>query len=83
MGRRRGLIPYLLLIPGLAWLIVFFAWPLVQVFIASFWSGSVERGYSFSLDNWTNYPAALEGVMPHVGRSVLYSLTATIAGRTA
>ena len=78
MGRRRGLIPYLLLIPGLLWLLIFFAWPLVQVFLASFWSGSVERGYSFSLDNWTNYPAALDGVMPQVGRSVLYSLTATV-----
>ena len=78
MARRRGLIPYLLLIPGLLWLLIFFAWPLVQVFLASFWSGSVERGYSFSLDNWTNYPAALDGVMPQVGRSVLYSLVATV-----
>ena len=78
LARRRGLIPYLLLAPGLLWLIVFFAWPLVQVFLASFWSGSVERGYSFSLDNWTNYPAALDGVMPQVGRSLLYALTSTV-----
>jgi spermidine/putrescine transport system permease protein len=78
LARRRGLIPYLLLAPGLLWLIIFFAWPLVQVFLASFWSGSVERGYSFSLSNWTNYPNALDGVMPQVGRSVLYSLTATV-----
>jgi spermidine/putrescine transport system permease protein len=77
-ARRRGLIPYLLLAPGLLWLLVFFAWPLVQVFLASFWSGSVERGYSFSLSNWTNYPAALDGVMPQVGRSLLYSITATV-----
>ena len=78
LARRRNLIPYLLLAPGLLWLLVFFAWPLVQVFLASFWSGSVERGYSFSLSNWTNYPAALDGVMPQVGRSLLYSLTATV-----
>jgi spermidine/putrescine transport system permease protein len=78
LARRRGLIPYLLLTPGLLWLLIFFAWPLVQVFVASFWSGSVERGYSFSLSNWTNYPEALDGVMPHIGRSLLYSLTATV-----
>ena len=51
LSRRRNLIPYLLLAPGLLWLLVFFAWPLVQVFVASFWSGSVERGYSFSFSN--------------------------------
>jgi len=78
LARRRGLIPYLLLVPGLLWLIVFFAWPLVQVFLASFWSGSVERGYTFSFSNWTNYPAAIDGIMPQVGRSLLYSLTATV-----
>ena len=78
LARRRGLSPYLLLTPGLLWLLIFFAWPLVQVFVASFWSGSVERGYSFSLSNWTNYPEAIDGVMPHIGRSLLYSLTATV-----
>jgi spermidine/putrescine transport system permease protein len=76
--RRRGLIPYLLLAPGLLWLFVFFVWPLIQVFLASFWSGSVERGYTFSFSNWTNYPNAIEPVLPHVGRSLLYSLTATV-----
>jgi spermidine/putrescine transport system permease protein len=78
LRQRRRLIPYLLLAPGLLWLVVFFAWPLVQVFIASFWSGSVERGYSFSLSNWTNYSTAITPVLPHVGRSLLYSLTATV-----
>ena len=78
MQRRRALIPYLLLAPGLLWLLFFFAWPLVQVFVASFWSGSVERGYSFSLSNWVNYPTAIEPVLPHVGRSLLYSATATV-----
>jgi len=76
--RRRALIPYLLLAPGLLWLLFFFAWPLVQVFLASFWSGSVEQGYTFSFENWTNYPNAIEPVLPQVGRSLLYSLTATV-----
>jgi spermidine/putrescine transport system permease protein len=78
LRRRRSLIPYLLMAPGLLWLVVFFVWPLLQVFLASFWSGSVERGYTLSLSNWTNYPDAIAPVLPHVGRSVLYSLTATV-----
>src|SRR6266550_616490 len=78
LRRRRSLIPYLLMAPGLLWLIVFFAWPLLQVFLASFWSGSVEGGYTLSLSNCTNYPDAITPVLPHVGRSVLYSLTATV-----
>jgi spermidine/putrescine transport system permease protein len=78
LSRRRNLIPYLLLAPGLLWLLVFFAWPLVQVFVASFWSGSVERGYSFSFSNWVNYPNAIEPVLPQVGRSLLYSGVATV-----
>lgn len=76
--RRRRLVPYLLLLPGLVWLIVFFAYPLTQVFLASFWSGSVEKGYTFSISNWTNYPDAITPVLPHIGRSLLYSLAATI-----
>ena len=78
MLRRRSLIPYVLMAPGLLWLLIFFAYPLFEVFLASFWSGSVVRGYVFSLSNWTNYPDAIAPVLPHVGRSVLYSLTATV-----
>jgi spermidine/putrescine transport system permease protein len=75
---RRRLIPYLLLAPGLLWLVLFFIYPLFQVFLASFWSGSVEGGYTFSFSNWTNYPDAILPVMPQVGRSLLYSLVATV-----
>ena len=76
--RRRRFVPYLLLLPGLVWLVVFFAYPLTQVFLASFWSGSVQQGYSFSLSNWTNYPDAISPVLPHIGRSLLYSFAATV-----
>jgi spermidine/putrescine transport system permease protein len=78
LRRRRGLIPYLLLAPGLVWLVFFFVYPLVEVFVASLWSGSVERGYVFALSNWTNYPEAIVPVLPQVGRSLLYALSATI-----
>jgi spermidine/putrescine transport system permease protein len=78
LRRRRGLVPYVLLAPGLLWLLIFFAYPLVEVFLASFWSGSVQRGYVFSLSNWTNYTDALGPVLPQLGRSLVYSLAATL-----
>ena len=78
LRRRRGLVPYLLLAPGLLWLLIFFAYPLVEVFLASFWSGSVTRGYVFSLSNWTNYTDAIGPVLPQLGRSLVYALAATV-----
>ena len=78
LRRRRGLVPYMLLLPGLLWLLIFFAYPLVEVFLASFWSGSVIRGYVFSLSNWTNYTDAIGPVLPQLGRSLVYALAATI-----
>ena len=78
LRRRRGIVPYLLLGPGLLWLLVFFAYPLVEVFLASFWSGSLTRGYTFSLSNWKNYTDAIGPVLPQLGRSLVYSLAATV-----
>jgi spermidine/putrescine transport system permease protein len=78
LRRRRGLVPYLLLAPGLLWLLIFFAYPLVEVFLASFWSGSVTKGYVFSLSNWTNYTDAIGPVLPQLGRSLVYALAATV-----
>jgi spermidine/putrescine transport system permease protein len=76
--RRRRWVPYFLLLPGLAWLVIFFAYPLTQVFLASFWTGSVEKGYVFALANWTNYPDSIAPVLPQIYRSLLYSTAATI-----
>ncbi len=71
-------VPYLLLAPGILWLIVFYAWPAVQILLASFWSGTLETGYTFSLSNWTNYPDALTRYQDQFLRSVLYAGSATI-----
>jgi spermidine/putrescine transport system permease protein len=77
--RRYGrAVPYLLLAPGILWLIVFYAWPSLQIFIASFWSGTLETGYTFSISNWTNYPDALTRYSEQFLRSILYAGSATI-----
>ncbi|MEH0933854.1 ABC transporter permease [Micromonospora psammae] len=72
-GRRR-LLPYLLLVPGAAWLFVFFAVPLFQLAAASLYdpSGSLSTGYALT---WAfgNYPEALQAYWPQFARSFAYA----------
>jgi spermidine/putrescine transport system permease protein len=78
LRRHRTVVPYLLLAPGLLWLAIFFVYPAFQMFISSFWTGSIERGFAFSLDNWTTYPNALSRYSTQLERSILYAGAATI-----
>lgn len=78
LKRHHWIAPLTLLAPGLLWLIVFYFWPSFQMFMASFWSGSLGRGFKFSLDNWVNYPNAVGEFAPFYGRSVLYAGAATL-----
>jgi spermidine/putrescine transport system permease protein len=75
--RLLRLTPYLLLAPGLLWLLVFYAYPSVQMFISSFWSGTLESGFTVSLANWTTYPEALDRYGPQFARSIVYGAAAT------
>jgi spermidine/putrescine transport system permease protein len=76
--RHRWIVPYALLAPGVLWLLLFYVYPGVQMFIASFWSGTLETGFTFSLSNWTNYPEALSDASAQFARSILYAGAATI-----
>jgi spermidine/putrescine transport system permease protein len=81
MGARQWinrLTPYLLLAPGILWLLVFYVYPSIQMFISSFWSGTLETGYTVSLENWTTYTDALERYGPQFGRSIAYGAAATV-----
>lgn len=81
MGARQlilRLTPYLLLAPGILWLLVFYVYPSIQMFISSFWSGTLETGYTVSLSNWTTYTAALERYGPQFARSLVYGAAATV-----
>ncbi len=72
-GRYRFL-PYLLLLPGAAWLFLFFALPLIQLAAASLYdpTGSLATGYAMT---WAfgNYPEALQAYWPQFTRSFLYA----------
>ncbi len=79
LRRYRFVVPYLLLTPGLVWLAVFYVYPSVQMFISSFWSGSLERGFTFSLSNVTNYTDGLSRYQDQIVRSIFFAAAATVA----
>ncbi|MGW4292165.1 ABC transporter permease [Micromonospora chersina] len=79
-GPRRGrsrLLPYLLLLPGAAWLLVFFVLPLLQLAAASLYdpSGSLATGYAMT-GEVGNYWTALQAYWPQFARSFVYSAIA-------
>ena len=76
--RLRQVTPFLLLAPGMLWLLVFYVVPSIQMFISSFWSGTLETGYTVSLSNWTTYSDALERYQDQFLRSLVYGGAATI-----
>lgn len=73
---RRNWVPYALLAPGLLWLAIFFAAPMVTLFSQSLQEGNVYDGYSFT-GNVAIYGEALQKYWPHLLRSIGYSAAAT------
>jgi spermidine/putrescine transport system permease protein len=77
-GGRRAL-PYLLLIPGMAWLFVFFVVPLVSLFATSLQTRVPGTLESFQQSfRFANYSDALQEYWPQFLRSFLYAGTATL-----
>jgi spermidine/putrescine transport system permease protein len=77
--RRRSRTGYLLLLPGLLWLIVFFVVPTVQLMATSLYdpSGSLETGYAMTW-SFSNYLHALADFQGPFLRSLLYAGVATL-----
>jgi spermidine/putrescine transport system permease protein len=78
LKRHTWVAPYALLLPGLVWLLAFYVYPAFQMFLASLWTGSLEKGFTFSLDNYTNYTDAISQFAPFYGRSIVYAGAATL-----
>ena len=78
LHRHKGLTPYLLLLPGIAWLGVFFLVPLGFLGYQSLESGSFESGYSFTWE-FSNYWDAISTYNEQLIRSFLYAGIATVA----
>src|SRR3954464_2695879 len=74
---RRSLLPYLFLGPGLLWLIVFYAIPLINQGGVSLMTGNPEDGYTLQW-HFATYTDAISDYSTQFGRSVLFAGIATI-----
>src|SRR6188508_393989 len=75
--RLRAAAPYLLLLPGLLWLVIFYVYPAFQMFLTSLWTGNLDTGFQQTW-NWGIYPEALQEYWPWMARSIVYGGLATI-----
>ena len=60
---RKAAVPYLLLLPGLGWLLLFFAVPLGIMFLESLKTGTIDTGFTLtsarsSADAYSYEPAS-------------------------
>jgi spermidine/putrescine transport system permease protein len=69
--------PYLLLAPGMLWLLVFFIWPMLQMFLMSISSGSLDDGFKLS-GSTAAYVSAFTKFGKQFGNSLLYGGAATV-----
>jgi spermidine/putrescine transport system permease protein len=73
--RRR--VPYLLLLPGLLWLAVFFVVPLFTLVSTSLQTGSLEEGYALTF-SWSTYGGVWTTYGRQLLRSFCYAGSATV-----
>jgi spermidine/putrescine transport system permease protein len=73
--RRR--VPYVLLLPGLLWLAVFFVVPLITLVSTSLQTGSLEEGYALTF-HWATYPDVWSTYGSQLLRSFVYAGSATV-----
>ena len=78
-GRRRSRTGYLLLLPGLLWLVVFFLLPTVQLLATSLYdpNGSLDTGYAMTW-SFPTYWHVLQTYDAQFLRSLLYAAVATV-----
>jgi spermidine/putrescine transport system permease protein len=69
--------PYLLLAPGILWLLAFFIVPTVQMFLTSISSGSVDSGFHLTFSSKA-YETAFTRFPRQLTNSLVYGATATI-----
>src|SRR5215210_2289395 len=77
LHRQRWATPYLLLLPGLAFLAVFFLVPTYYLANTSLQSGDLFSGYAFTWA-WSNYSDAITTYQAQFLRSLEYAALATV-----
>jgi len=73
---RKAALPYLLLLPGLGWLLLFFAIPLVIMGLESLKTGTIDTGFQLTWE-FSNYSDALSDYNKQFLRSFEYAGLAT------
>jgi spermidine/putrescine transport system permease protein len=76
--RLRPLVPYLLLAPGMLWLLIFFVVPAIQMFLTSVSSGTIDEGFKLTFTT-AGYARALGRFPTQFTNSLLFGGLATIA----
>src|ERR671931_831086 len=74
--RHKGILPLLLLLPGLAWLVVFFAVPLYYQAKISLNTGTPFEGFHFAW-HWSTYTDAISQYHTQFIRSFIYAGAST------
>jgi spermidine/putrescine transport system permease protein len=75
--RLRRATPYLLLAPGILWLLIFFIVPTIQMFLTSVSSGSIDSGFKLTFSSKA-YETALTKFPRQLTNSLAYGGIATI-----
>jgi len=77
LHRHKGATPYLLLLPGIVWLVLFFVAPLGFLGYQSLQTGTFDTGYTF---DWafSNYWQAIQDYHEQFVRSFVYAGIATV-----
>ena len=76
---RRVLAPYLLIMPGGLWLLLFFVVPMVTMLSLSLQQGDIVSGYVFT-GHWQTYVDAVVNYRTQLVRSLSYGAITWAAG---
>jgi spermidine/putrescine transport system permease protein len=77
-ARRRPRIAYVLLLPGIAWLAIFFIIPLISLFFTSLQVSAGSSGKYKAGFNWHNYVDAIAEYWEFFVRALVYASIATV-----
>ena len=78
VGRLRArLVPYLTILPGGLWLVIFFVVPMIAMVSLSLQQGDIVNGFVQTW-HWQTYVTAIQNYRPQLVRSLEYGLISTV-----
>ncbi|MBP1327499.1 spermidine/putrescine transport system permease protein [Leucobacter exalbidus] len=80
--KKKGLIALVLLAPGIAYMLLFFVAPFIQLILTSLQAPDAGGGIGqyVSAMQFSNYWTAIQEYWPQITRSFIYALSATLIG---